>query len=63
MERNQISEEEAMKKISSQMPIGIKLKKADITVDNSYSRGELEKRVTKDAIPSIYLRLGYIDKE
>lgn len=63
MERNQLSEEEAMKKISSQMPIGIKLKKADITVDNSGSRGELEKRVTEKAIASIYQRLGYIDKE
>lgn len=38
MERNNIGEEEAIRKISTQMPIGIKLKKADIAVDNSGTR-------------------------
>jgi len=32
MDRNSLSEEEAMKKISSQMPIFLKLKKADIKI-------------------------------
>jgi len=43
MERNrETREDEAMKKISSQMPIGFKLKKADIQVDNSGTKKDLE---------------------
>lgn len=61
MERNQICEEEAIRKISTQMPIGIKLKKADVAVDNSGSRHDLEKYVVGKVIPSIYQKLGYID--
>ena len=40
-----MSEAEAMRKISSQMPLSIKLKKADIQVDNSGTIAELDKRV------------------
>lgn len=58
-----LSEEEAMRKISTQMPIGIKIKKADILVDNGGSREDLEKRVTDVSIAQIYQRLGYIDRE
>lgn len=43
---NDLTEEEAMRKISTQMPIGIKIKKADILVDNGGTREDLEKRVT-----------------
>lgn len=50
-DRNQISEQEAMKKISSQMPVGLKQKKADILVDNSGSKQDLNKLVTSKIIP------------
>ena len=43
------------------MPIGLKIKKADITVDNSGSLKELDKQVTTKVIPMIYQKLGYID--
>ena len=56
-----MSEAEAMRKISSQMPLSIKLKKADIQVDNSGTIAELDKRVVGQIIPAIYQRLGYID--
>ena len=62
MERNFLTEEEAMRKISAQMPIGVKLRKADIPVDNSRSSKELEKFVTGRTIPDIYQKLGYIDQ-
>jgi dephospho-CoA kinase len=58
-----LTEEEALTKIGSQMPIGIKIKKGDILVDNSGSRADLEQRVTDKVVASIYQRLGYIDKE
>jgi hypothetical protein len=45
------------------MPIGIKIKKADILVDNGGSREDLELKVTDVSMPQIYQRLGYIDKE
>ena len=46
MSRNSLTEEEAMRKISAQMPIGVKLRKADIPVDNSRSLKDLEKIVS-----------------
>ncbi|TNV77611.1 hypothetical protein FGO68_gene3810 [Halteria grandinella] len=58
-----LTEEEAMRKISTQMPIGIKIKKADILVDNGGTREDLEKKVIDVSITQIYQRLGYIDKE
>jgi len=58
-----LTEEEAMRKISTQMPIGIKIKKADILVDNGGTREDLEKKVMDVSIAQIYQRLGYIDKE
>ena len=61
VERNNLSEEEAMRKISAQMPIGLKLKKADIPVDNSGSMKDLDKYVVNKVIPQIYQKLGYID--
>ena len=61
MERNQIEEEEAMKKISSQMPINIKVKKSDVVVENSGTLKELNKQVINKIIPMIYQKLGYID--
>lgn len=61
MERNGLSEEEALRRISSQMPIGVKLNKADVKVDNSGSLADLDKNVTGKVIPSIYQKLGYID--
>lgn len=61
IERNQVTEQEAMRKISSQMPVGLKLKKADILVDNSGSIKDLNKLVTSKIIPQIYQKLGYID--
>lgn len=51
MDRNSLSEEEAMKKISSQMPINLKIKKADIKIENDGTLNELEKRVINKIIP------------
>ncbi len=62
MERNGLSEEEAVRRVSSQMPIGVKLTKADVRVDNSGSLADLEKTVTGKIIPSIFQKLGYIDQ-
>ena len=42
MERNTLSEEEALKKINSQMPINLKVKKADINIENGQSLKELK---------------------
>ena len=50
-----------MRKISSQMPIGLKLKKADLQVNNSKGLKDLDKDVVNKLIPQIYQRLGYID--
>ena len=43
MDRNkELTEEEATNKINSQMPLAEKVKKADIVVDNSGSKKQLE---------------------
>ena len=60
-ERNNLSEEEAMRKISAQMPINIKVQKADITVENGTTLKDLEKHVIGSVIPQVYQKLGYID--
>jgi hypothetical protein len=44
------------------MPISLKLRQADISVDNSSSKKDLEKLVKKVTIPLIYEKLGYIEK-
>jgi dephospho-CoA kinase len=54
MKRNNISEEEALRKISAQMPIGVKLRKADIAIDNSGSMNQLVKVVPEKIINDIY---------
>ena len=51
MERNQLSEEDAMRKISSQMPITVKVRRADIAIDNSGTPKQLRKLVLDTAIP------------
>jgi dephospho-CoA kinase len=43
MARNNLNEEDAMKKINSQMPLNLKVKKADLVIDNSESLKELKK--------------------
>ena len=43
MNRNNLSEEDAMKKINSQMPLNLKVKRADIIIDNSEGVKELKK--------------------
>lgn len=45
MKRDNISKEEAMKRISLQMPIEDKMKLADITIDNSGTISELKKNI------------------
>jgi len=48
MERNkELSKEEAEKKITSQMPMDTKIKKADIVLNNLGSKEDLEKDVLK----------------
>jgi len=50
MTRNSLSEEDAMRKISAQMPIGVKLRKADIAIDNSGSISQLEKKISSKIV-------------
>jgi len=45
MERNRLSKEDAEKRIKSQMPIGEKVKLADIAIDNQKTIAETEKKV------------------
>jgi dephospho-CoA kinase len=61
MERNSLAEEDAMRKISSQMPITVKVRRADIAIDNTGSPKQLRKQVMDTVIPKIYQKLGYID--
>ena len=61
MERDRLAEEDAMRKVSSQMPITVKVRKADIAIDNSGSQKQLRKQVMDTVIPRIYQKLGYID--
>jgi dephospho-CoA kinase len=51
MDRNTLTEDEAMKKINSQMPINVKVKKADIVVENGGSLKDLEKQVVDKVVP------------
>jgi hypothetical protein len=43
------------------MPISVKLRKADISIDNSGNEKTLRKHVVNQIIPMIYEKLGYID--
>ena len=45
MKRDNISKEEAIKRIGLQMPIEDKMKLADITIDNSGTITELKKKI------------------
>ena len=54
MDRNkELTKEEATNKINSQMPLATKVKKADIVIDNSGSKKQLEEKIVKEVIPSI----------
>jgi len=56
--RNPQSEEEALNKIRAQMPITEKIKRADVTIENSGSLKDLEREVKFKAIPAILKKLG-----
>lgn len=43
------------------MPMAIKTKKADITVENSGSLKDLNKQISNKVIPLIFQKLGYFD--
>jgi dephospho-CoA kinase len=43
-----------MRRISAQMPIGVKVRKADIAIDNSGTEKQLRKQVLDTVIPKIY---------
>lgn len=43
------------------MPISLKVKKADIVVENGGTLEELEKKIAAKVIPQIYQKLGYFD--
>lgn len=45
MEREHITEQEALARIESQMPIEEKMKKADVVIDNSKDKETLERKV------------------
>ena len=62
MARNKnLSKDEAMSKIKAQMPMNVRKAKADIVVDNSGTRYDLERKLVKDTVPNILreLRLDY----
>lgn len=54
MERNQLTEEESMLKINSQMPINIKVKKSDIAVENGGTLKDLNSKIVNKVIPQVY---------
>ncbi|MBW8382256.1 MAG: dephospho-CoA kinase [Youngiibacter sp.] len=59
MKRNEITEEEARRMITSQMPVKKKLELADYVVDNS---GDLER--TKEEIDMVFMKMGiYFEEE
>jgi len=59
MKRNEITEEEARRMITSQMPVKKKLELADYVVDNS---GDLEQ--TKEEIDMVFMKMGiYFEEE
>ena len=58
MARNQISREEARKRLNSQMPIDEKIALADMVIDNKGSIAETEKKVKK-----VWLELLKIEKQ
>ena len=43
------------------MPISEKIRRADITINNSEGLKELKKQVIQKTIPGIYSILGYFD--
>lgn len=47
MERNNITEKEAVLRINSQMPLNKKISKASFVIDNSYTLSDLEKEFSK----------------
>lgn len=51
MNRNSLSEHEAMQKINSQFPISVKVKLSDITLENGKSLEDLQKNVINKVIP------------
>jgi len=59
MKRNEITEEEARRMITSQMPVKKKLELADYVVDNS---GDIER--TKEEIDMVFMKMGiYFEEE
>ncbi|CDW86686.1 dephospho-kinase domain-containing [Stylonychia lemnae] len=61
MTRNNLTEDDAMRKVNAQMPISIKVKQSDIIVENGGSLDDLHKFVEDRVIKLIYQKLGYID--
>jgi dephospho-CoA kinase len=53
MIRNQFTEDQAINRMKSQMPLAEKVKKADIIVDNSGNFDDLQKEFINVTIPSI----------
>ncbi len=43
------------------MPLSLKVKKADITIENGRTLKDLQKQVTNKTIPQIYQELGYLE--
>lgn len=60
MERNNLTEQQAMLKISAQMPTSLKVKKADVTIENGCSPKYLHNQVINKAIPLVCQQLGYL---
>lgn len=44
MSRDDLTEEEAMKRISSQMPLSVKCRRAQFVIDNTGERGQAEQQ-------------------
>ena len=59
MERDKSSRDDAQKRIDAQMPLSVKVRKADITVDNGGTVRELEDKALNELLPAIFEMLDY----
>ena len=50
-----------MMKVNSQMPINVKVKKADIPLENGGTIKDLNKQISNKLIPMVYQKLGYFE--
>jgi dephospho-CoA kinase len=59
MDQKNMTEEQAMLKVNSQIPLNMKVKKADVTVENGGPLKDLSRLILHTTIPKIYQKLGF----